>query len=233
MNRPAGCGPENESNGNVLFLILLAVILFAALSYAVTSSTRGGGDTGDTEKDALIAAQLSQYIGEINAALMRFNLSGVSWSAMKFHAGPNGDCGSGFTAGRTPTLCITGDDCVFSPTGGALSLWLLPPKAFKAVNKGVALPGQRDTAEKTNIWIDCNEDLFDWGLGTSAPDRTFYLLNVAQGVCRAYNKALGVNGIPYEDAGVEPSGTETTLCYKQTEPPNAGDYEIFDILYVQ
>ncbi|PZP55012.1 MAG: hypothetical protein DI586_08220, partial [Micavibrio aeruginosavorus] len=56
--------------GNVLFLILIAVALFAALSYAVTSSSRGSGDT-KMENAEIEAARIIQYSTSIDVGLQR------------------------------------------------------------------------------------------------------------------------------------------------------------------
>jgi hypothetical protein len=216
----------STSRGNALFLILIAVALFAALSYAITQSGRGSGST-QKENEVLAAAQLSQTIGMINQAVMRMNVGGQPMSSIKFYNGTNGDCGGAYT------FCNSGSDCVFAPDGGGVALSKPPVAAVKQANKGAGLPGQPSTFNTTNMWIDCNESLGDWGMGTSAVDRGFYFLNVSRGVCRAYNKALGIDGIPNEDAGANPVNQPLGYCYQQTVAPNAGDYEIFNMLYVQ
>jgi len=64
-----------NQKGNVLFLILIAVALFAALSYAVTQSSRSGGDSS-RETNILNAAQLTQYPTSIRTAVLRLVIDG-------------------------------------------------------------------------------------------------------------------------------------------------------------
>ena len=64
--------------GNVLFIILIAVALFAALSFAVTQSMRSGGGKNSSasgEKNQLLVDQLSQYSSMVATAVTRIILN--------------------------------------------------------------------------------------------------------------------------------------------------------------
>jgi hypothetical protein len=59
----------NSRSGNVLFLILIAVALFAALSYAVTSSSRSSGAQIGADQARIMAAEIRQYASSIEQAI--------------------------------------------------------------------------------------------------------------------------------------------------------------------
>lgn len=64
----------NSQSGNVLFLILIAVALFAALSYAVTSTGRTNDGGLQTEKQKISKAELDSYTASLNQGKMRLRL---------------------------------------------------------------------------------------------------------------------------------------------------------------
>ncbi len=96
---------RSNQGGNVLFLILIAVALFAALSYAVTQSTRSGGGSSDREQSILNSASMTQHPTSLRTALIRMILAGVDVSDLKFNAPAD------FAA-------ITEEELVFHPRGG-------------------------------------------------------------------------------------------------------------------
>ncbi len=82
---------RNES-GNVLFLILIAVALFAALSYAVTQSTRSGGGGAASETNLVNSAQITQYPAGMRTALVRMVIKGIGIEDLTFN--PPSDFGT-------------------------------------------------------------------------------------------------------------------------------------------
>lgn len=79
-----------NNTGNALFLILIAVALFGALSYAITQSGRGGGSI--TKEQALIDSAVSNnQQAAIQAALMRMSMAGCADTEISFWNDSNGD----------------------------------------------------------------------------------------------------------------------------------------------
>lgn len=76
---------RKTEQGNVLFLILIAVALFAALSYAVTQSTRSGGGSADRETSILNSASMTQYPASLRTSIIRMILAGTTVDAMLFN----------------------------------------------------------------------------------------------------------------------------------------------------
>jgi len=103
-----------NQKGNALFLILIAVALFAALSYAVTQSGRSGGGI-DKEQTIIKVAQLTQYISSIRTAVTRMRLSGTPIASLDF------------------TEAGVGEDAVFAPEGGGVA-WQSLPDGFATLS---------------------------------------------------------------------------------------------------
>lgn len=80
-----------KQHGNALFLILIAVALFAALSYAITQSGRGGGNV-TRELNMLNASEILQYASTIKQATDKLLLiNNCQLTELSFQADWNGD----------------------------------------------------------------------------------------------------------------------------------------------
>ena len=91
--------------GNALFLILIAVALFAALSYAVTNSGRGGSGI-DKEQAEIMAAQMMQFVSRIQMASQRYQIIG-GYDQLDFTENAADDNGTCFDGGAEITPCNT------------------------------------------------------------------------------------------------------------------------------
>src|SRR3990167_1477515 len=73
---------KSSQRGNALFIILIAVALFAALSFAITRSSRTGGAPISEEKMSISWAKLQSRISMYRGAITRMTLAGTDISVM-------------------------------------------------------------------------------------------------------------------------------------------------------
>lgn len=114
-----------NENGNVLFLILIAVALFAALSYAVTQSSRSGGSGSEREQGIVNAAGLTQYASSIRTAILRMTINNVGITQILFKNPGDDDY-------ATQTATDGETRHVFHPDGGGASFQAAPANVLQA-----------------------------------------------------------------------------------------------------
>ncbi len=157
---------NNAERGNVLFLILIAVALFAALSYAVTQSSRSGGGSTDRETSILSGASMTQYPAGLRTSVVRMILSGTDVTEIQFDA---------------PDAILAANEgaSVFHPRGGG-ALFQEAPANLMANNQA-------------GTWFfNGNWDVPGIGLSDSADgnDLIAFLPGISRGVCTAVNEEL-------------------------------------------
>jgi len=188
------CDTKNKKaseKGNVLFLILIAVALFAALSYVVTQSTRSGGGSTEREKNILSSAQMTQYPTSLRTAIIRMILGGVAVENVKFDAPGS----AGFTA-------LSVSQLVFHPQGGGAGHQDAPADVSATGNANLT-------------WFyNGNFYVPSVGIDTAGGnDIISFLPGVSAGVCRQVNEELGIdltdctltNGVPTLAAATSPA----------------------------
>lgn len=173
---------KKTQGGNVLFLILIAVALFAALSYVVTQSTRSGGGSTEREKNILSGAQMTQYPTALRTGLIRMVLGGTPIEQIRF----DNPGSTAFTATSARLLVFhpQGGGAMFQEAGGELS----------------------KTGTAIQWYYNANFDVPGIGIdGGGGNDVIAFLPGITQGICQQVNEELSINkaGCASTDPGGE------------------------------
>ncbi len=192
-----------KEHGNALFLILIAVALFAALSYAVTQSG-GGGGTIDKEQNLLNAAQITQYAASIQTAVMRMKLTGTADTDISF--------ANNVVAGYEHATPQPSSNQVFALNGGGAKYVPPKPEWLDSTQSAQTLYGENYVPRHTCIQgigsaevANCHSD------GIDNEDLILFIPYITKELCIELNNKLGVTNPsgnpPVEFANAWPVGS--------------------------
>jgi hypothetical protein len=176
-----------SNSGNVLFIILLAVALFAALSYAVTSSTRNGGANANNESIQVSAARILNFGSAVQTGIMRLvTVNGISITSIKYNSDvyttKNGASLYGMLGSpANPSLYL------FHPSGGAVI-----PQTFTdlSVPCSACSGGGLSPGHSSFVWINIPET------GSAVADAALLIGSLSQSICAELNRSLDITGVP-------------------------------------
>lgn len=212
-----------QDAGNILFLILLAIVLFAALSYAVTQSMRGGGRGAENEKLDLAISEVQNYSASVKTSLQRLTMmKDCKHNQLSFYS-PSYKYSANYYAGEAQYGVSGSNSChVFDTSNSMSTNFVERPKYLEGK---VTQSGYEDYVFTGQSAIS--------GVG-KACSQIIMLLPVTREMCLRYNEKMGVTntgGEPPVFAFGNPaqnnqkygrSGIYTAMCGMST-PTRLGD----------
>lgn len=214
--------------GNALFLILIAVALFAALSYAVTNSGRSGG-TIEKEKVTLAASRIIQHVGELHNAVNRLRvIQRCSDVQLSFWHDGNGDGVEDALDSYYNPFSPTDKSChIYDNNGGAVA-YLEPDRSWLDSSQS-SVPHYGQYYTTANNWVagvgtDGSGSLCAGGAGDgSCKDLLTGVPFLSQEICYEINRQIGwgvdSEGTPYID-----NGNSYGYSNSGSTAPFTGDY---------
>lgn len=182
---------RHSESGNILFVILMAIVLIGALTAAIQFSTRPEGNNIDRETLVIRATEVQRYTAEIERGVRFMQQNGISENAIRFsHYDAPADYGNTFDP--TPS---NNEHQMFHPRGGGAE-YRQPPEDITIGTPnwefygGTALPQ----------------------VGTSASDLVAVLPNVTAQFCAKINDINDLTGQPADPGTGTVSDTNAGGC---------------------
>jgi len=157
---------RNTESGNVLFYILIAVALIAALSFAVSQSGRGNVQQLNAERARLYASEIIEYANNLGNIVTQLKLRSCNEAELNFEN--PADTGYVNPTAASDNLCD-----IFHPAGGGFTWQRIP----------------LETRDTTNFYLTdyfINGTNHVSGTKSSAGDLIF-LAEIQESVCTAIN----------------------------------------------
>lgn len=201
----------NPQSGSAIFLVLIGIALFAALSFVVAQSLRVSGDSSsnmDQEKMALQMTEMTQFLESVKVKVNTMvEVDRVYDLTLSFKNDAYKDGLDTVLCQNNNPVCSDPSCMVFSPENPN---GILPVKFTQAASSApVSSPG-----EPVNGSVTVGQLAIE-GVGSPAQDLVLIVHGVSAPFCNFYNEKLGINvATPYTDATTlndigEPAGSST------------------------
>ncbi len=208
-------GRRVAERGNVIFYVLIAVVLLAALSFAVAQSGRGNVKEISDNQARLLATELIEYSNTAGAAVSQLRLRGVKDSELCFDD-------PGWAIDYDHAGCAADDANKVFHISGAGVIW----------NEAVG-EAMDSSATPDNLWhFYGDNEIQDVGTTCAAAGCADLLIVVDElslAVCIKLNDLLGVNNpgaVPPTDLGLGETLYKGSFAYNNTIGDEAGGTDL-------